>query len=154
MALYNDLDALLAGSTPEWVTAVNELKGMNEDLIVRDMIFPRFKNVPAEKIIQYGQVIGSKCADSGLKYSQLRRFIDEIKAIETSPNRIEKLKLFRIPLLHGYSRQPDALKPFYKFVDELIKSGKIKDDEDFENFVRVIDSITAHYEALRNDKKD
>ncbi len=108
------------------------------------------RNLTPDMIIEYGQVIGYKCFESKLKYSQLRRYVDEIKNIEAlaSVERVSKIQLFRIPLLHGYSRQPEELKPFFKFIDSIIKGNNIQNDDDFENFVRLVDSITAHYEAL------
>lgn len=154
MALYKNLEELLEGQDESWKKAVNAIKTQDGDKIIQSIPETKFSKVSPEKIIQFGQVIGNQCVDSKLKYSQLRRFVDEIKSIEMADDKINKLKLFRIPLLHGYSRQPVALKPFYQFVDGLIKSNKIQDDDDFENFVRVIDSITAHFEALRNDDKE
>lgn len=151
MPLYKDLNELINGHPQNWVNAINAMQTKDADAIVREIPEKKMKELPAEKVIQLGQVIGEKCVKSKLKYSQLRRFVDEIKSIEMSDDRINKLKLFRIPLLHGYSRQPDALKPFYQFVDGLIKLNKIQDDEDFEKFVLIIDAITAVYEALRKD---
>ena len=151
MPLYKDLDELLIGFLNEWIVTVKILESKDTTTIAEEICVLQLKELTADKIIQYGQVIGSHCAVSKLKYSQLRRYVDEIKMIEQLSDRINKLKLFRINLLHGYSRQEKELKPFYIFIDSLIKTNKIKDDKDFETFTYLIDSITAHFEALRDD---
>lgn len=154
MALYNDIEELLEGSEECWITAVNEMKQQSPEKIVESIIESQLGAISADKIIQYGQVIGYKCEKSKLKYSQLRRYVDEIKTIEQSSDKINKIKLFRIQLLHGYSRQKEQLEPFYKFVDGMIKSNKIQNEKDFERFVNIVDSITAHYEAFRDNNND
>lgn len=154
MALYNNIEELLDGSGEVWVNAVNEMKNQSSKKLVANIIEPRLVSLPADKIVQYGLVIGYKCKESKLKYSQLRRYVDEIKTIEQSSDKINKIKLFRIQLLHGYSRQKEQLEPFYQFVDGLIKSNKIQEEKDFKAFVDLIDSITAHFEAFRDDNND
>ncbi len=119
--------------------------------LIKEFPNERLDVIEKDYLMQYGQVIGFKSALVGLKYNQLRRYVDEIKNIEQSENRITKLKMFRVYLLHGYSRQPTELEPFYKFIDGIIKSNKVEDDKDFEVFVHLIDSITAHFEAFRSD---
>lgn len=154
MALYNNIDELLDGSEESWIRTVKWMIGLSADLLVKNITKSQLKLLTANEIVQYGQVLGYQCKNSELKYSQLRRYVDEIKTIEQSVDRINKIKLFRIQLLHGYSRQKVQLKPFYQFVDGLIKLNKIKEDKDFEAFVDLIDSITAHYEAFRDDNND
>ncbi|RXK84874.1 type III-A CRISPR-associated protein Csm2 [Chlorobaculum sp. 24CR] len=154
MALYNNIEELLDGSGEAWVNAVNEMKNQSSKKLVANIIEPRLVSLPADKIVQYGLVIGYKCKESKLKYSQLRRYVDEIKTIEQSLDKINKIKFFRIPLLHGYSRQKEQLEPFYQFVDGIIKSNKIQEENDFKAFVNLIDSITAHFEAFREDNND
>ena len=154
MALYENLDELLIGSLDDWIASVNVLNDKDAVELVAEICVLHLKELTSDQIIQYGQVIGWKCAVSKLKYSQLRRYVDEIKMIGQMPDKISKLKLFRINLLHGYSRQEKELKQFYIFIDGLIKSNKIIDEEDFDAFSYLIDSITAHYEAFRGDSKD
>jgi CRISPR type III-A-associated protein Csm2 len=154
MALYKNIDELLEGSEESWVSAVNEMKSQSPKKLVANITEPRLGSLPADKIVQYGLVIGFQCKDSKLKYSQLRRYVDEIKTIEQSSDKINKIKLFRIQLLHGYSRQKEQLEPFYQFVDGLIKSNKIQEEKDFTSFVDLIDSITAHFEAFRDDNNE
>ncbi|NTW83692.1 MAG: type III-A CRISPR-associated protein Csm2 [Chlorobiaceae bacterium] len=154
MALYKNIDELLEGTEENWVTSVNQLINQSSDELVGNISQSKLNSLSADKIVQYGIVIGFKCFKSGLKYSQLRRYIDEIKTIDQSSDKINKIKLFRIQLLHGYSRQKEQLEPFYQFVNGLIKSNKIHNDKDFEVFVNLIDSITAHFEAFRDDNND
>jgi len=154
MALYKDLNELLDGSEDGWVRSVKQMENQSPYDLVRNIVQKQLSLLPADKIVQYGQVIGFKCKQSDLKYSQLRRYVDEIKSIEQSSDKNNKIKLFRIQLLHGYSRQKEQLEPFYQFVDGLIKSNKIQNEEDFEVFIHLIDSITAHFEAFRDDSKD
>lgn len=154
MALYNDIEELLEGSEECWISTVKAMKQQLPEKLVENIIEPQLGSISADKIIQLGQVIGYKCKEKKLKYSQLRRYVDEIKTIEQSSDKINKIKFFRIQLLHGYSRQKEQLEPFYKFVDGLIKSNKIQNEKDFEKFVNIIDSITAHYEAFRDNNND
>ncbi len=145
---------MLQGFSNEWKTDVLRMNSNPVSALIEELSDNRLQDIVknnADKIIQYGQIIGYKCAEDKLKYSQLRRYVDEIKNIEQSENRIAKLKLFRIHLLHGYSRQAKELESFYKFIDGIIKSSTVEDEKDFEAFVHLIDSITAHFEAFRSD---
>jgi len=151
MALYscdeNGLSEMLQGSPDTWKTDVLRMAFETVEELPDD----RLQDVDTDKLMQYGQIIGFQSAKVGLKYNQLRRYVDEIKNFEYSEDKITRLKMFRVHLLHGYSRQPNELEPFYKFIDGIIKSNKVEDDQDFEAFVHLIDSITAHFEAFRSD---
>jgi len=155
MALYScdesGLSEMLSGSSSDWKTQVKVMRDKNIDSLTAEFPEERLQKLEADKIIQYGLVIGYKCANAKLKYSQLRRYVDEIKNFEHSEDKIARLKMFRVHLLHGYSRQPTELEPFYKFIDGIIKSNKVEDEKDFEAFVHLIDAITAHFEAFRSD---
>lgn len=155
MALYscddNGLNEILQGSPDTWKTDVLRMASGSIKVLVEEFPDDRLQNVDKDKLMRYGQVIGFKSAKAGLKYNQLRRYVDEIKNFEHSEDKITRLKMFRVHLLHGYSRQPTELEPFYKFIDSIIKSNKVEDEKDFDAFVHLIDSITAHFEAFRSD---
>ena len=155
MSLYSrdetGLKEMLQGSPETWKTDVLRMAFGTMKALIEGFPDERLHVIEKDNLMQYGQAIGFKSACEGLKYNQLRRYVDEIKNIEQSENRITKLKMFRVHLLHGYSRQPNELEPFYKFIDGIIKSNKVEDDKDFEAFVHLIDSITAHFEAFRSD---
>lgn len=154
MALYscdkNGLNEMLQGSPDTWKTDV--LRMVDDiNVLIEELPDGRLQVIEKNKLMQYGQAIGFKSADVGLKYNQLRRYVDEIKNFEQSEDKIIRLKMFRVHLLHGYSRQPNELEPFYKLIDGIIKSNKVEDEKDFEAFIHLIDSITAHFEAFRSD---
>lgn len=155
MALYScdecGLNEMLSGSSGDWKTQVKAMESKNIDSLTAEFPEERLQKLDADKIIQYGLIIGYKCAHAKLKYSQLRRYVDEIKNFEQLEDKINRLKMFRVHLLHGYSRQPTELEPFYKLIDTIIKSNKVEDEKDFETFIHLIDSITAHFEAFRSD---
>jgi CRISPR/Cas system CSM-associated protein Csm2 small subunit len=151
MALYKSIEELLEGSESNWKESVSQLMTQSASVLAENLVGYKLSNVSADTIVKYGQVIGFKCSKSGLKYSQLRRYVDEIKTIGQAVDKFNKIKLFRIHLLHGYSRQKEELEPFYRFFDGLIKLNKIQDEEDFDVFIHFIDSVTAHYEAFRTD---
>lgn len=155
MGLYscdnNGLNEMLQGSPETWITDVLRMVYCTINALIKEFPDERLQIIDKDILMQYGLVIGYKCAHAELKYNQLRRYVDEIKNIEQSEDKITRLKMFRVHLLHGYSRQPKELESFYKFIDGIIKSNKVEDEKDFEAFVHLIDSITAHFEAFRND---
>ena len=155
MALYtcdnNGLNEILQGSPLTWKTDVLRMASATINSLIEEFPDERLQIIEKDILMQYGLVIGYKCAQAELRYNQLRRYVDEIKNIEQSEDKIICLKMFRVHLLHGYSRQQKELESFYKFIDGIIKSNKVEDEKDFEAFVHLIDSITAHFEAFRCD---
>lgn len=106
------------------------------------------------QIIMYGHWLGYMLAIK-LKYAQLRRFVDALKDIERKGDletRKKRLTLFQIQLVHGLSRQK-ALEPFFIIIKGIIHLDIIKNEEDFERFMSLVDSITAYFEIFEDKSK-
>ncbi len=137
----------------DWKEAIENTKNINGSELASNLTRINLEKIDAGSIVKYGQIIGYKAFSEKLKYSQLRRYVDEIKSFENLENieqKISQIKLLRIALLHGYSRQSEKMKTFYDFIDTIIKADKIKSEDDFVCFLKLIDSITAHFEALND----
>ena len=111
----------------------------------------------AKTAIEYGHLIAYKLAKDDLKYSQLRRFFDAIKELDTKENleiRKEKLFLFQIQLVNGMARQK-KLEPFVKVLLAIISRDWVKSNDDFRRLFDFLDAVVAffNYFEQAEDKK-
>jgi len=114
------------------------------------------QRVLPQQIIWYGHRIGAILANNKLKYAQLRRFVDALKdiaALDDWNKKLIELTLFQVQLVHGYSRKAE-LEPFFTVIKGIIEKDWIKSSEDFERFMALIDSITAHFEIFEDKSKN
>ena len=161
MTFSNPLDhALIPENAAEWIAWYKEKKEANDILneITNQPDGTLCKRVLPEKVIWYGHRIGALLAKKEkLKYSQLRRFVDALKEIDTVQDFDEKktqLTLFQIQLIHGLSRQKN-LEPFVTVIKGIIEDEKlIKEQADIERFMALVDSITAYFEILEEKSKN
>lgn len=104
-----------------------------------------------KQINQFGHLIGYKLAQK-VKYSQLRRFVDAFKDLEIEtdfPKRQNKLNLFPIYLIHGYSRK-EELYLFTHLLNHIIQNEWIKEPDDFETLMDLVDAITAYFQCYES----
>ena len=105
-----------------------------------------------KQINYYGHKMGFILVENKLKYSQLRRFVDALKTIDNISDwetKKFKVELFPIQLVHGLARK-EELEPFVILIKGIIERDWIKETDDFETLLSLVDSITAYFEVFEN----
>lgn len=123
---------------PMFKEAVDKIKGLSS-----------FSNLPAEEIVYFGEQIGKKLAKPlGLKTSQIRKFFDKLKSIQTEVSKEnfqkfhDEIILLKPKLAYAAGRQ-NQVKHLMEVIDPAI--SKIKNYEDFLRFVQFVETIVAYH---------
>jgi CRISPR-associated protein Csm2 len=132
-----------------WVDSQAEMKKWGIDL-GREL--SDLSKVSGEKIVEIAEKAGKKLAASrpegiDLKINQIRRFLDEVRQIETGlktgkfdPDRII---LLRPKLAYAAGREVKVF-PLMNVIDPAIKSAA-QSPENFNKLLRLIESIVAYH---------
>ncbi len=169
MALTPLDPALIPEENTEWRTWFNN-KNKAEELLaeITRLNAPLSNSLFPNKVLQYGHWIATMLTgyppklegdkNEGVKYSQLRRFVNGLKdiaQIKMWTEQEQKLRMFQVHLVHGYSRQ-ESLEPFYTVIQGIIaNNGLIRShpkeafQADFLRLMDLVDAITAYYEILK-----
>lgn len=120
------------------------------------------KIIKQELLDKYPQELAKKFVNQDIKLSssQMRRFYDEIKAIERSilresdqedafRRRQPSLYLLKAKAVYSYKRKA-APYDFVQFIFDHVES--IKDVNDFKAFVKVFEAVVAYHKFYSDDR--
>lgn len=130
------------------------LEKIEKELIIKNTALS--KKLFSKQINQYGHLVAFHLFTNGVKYSQLRRFVDALKDIDNLAKwelKKQKVEAFPIYLINGYARQKD-LKLFSFLFSEIIENNMVQNQQDLDTLLTFIDSITAYFDSLRDKEKE
>lgn len=120
------------------------------------------KIIKQELLDKYPQELAQKFVNQKIELStsQMRRFYDEIKAIERSilresdqeeafKKRQPSLHLLKAKAVYSYKRKA-APYDFVQFIFDHVES--IKDVHDFKAFVKIFEAVVAYHKFYSDDK--
>jgi CRISPR-associated protein Csm2 len=109
-----------------------------------------------EKLVEIAEKVGKETAGKKISTSQIRRFLDGVRRIDTSlkqGNKWDSVKaevvLLRPKLAYAAGRHRN-LKPFAEFLDVAVKSG-CQSEDNFRTLLRLIESIMAYHRFYGGD---
>lgn len=104
-------------------------------------------------IVEVAENAGKNLNSVGLKMNQIRRFLTEVRKIESEFKRnkdVEELRngvvLLRPKLAYAAGRQREEVGPLLRILDPAIKSVGA-DENRFRKLLRLIESIVAYHRA-------
>ncbi|OAQ20020.1 type III-A CRISPR-associated protein Csm2 [Thermosulfurimonas dismutans] len=96
----------------------------------------------AERIVEIGEGIGKFLKDCNIKTTQIRKFLDAIRKIQTKFDK-DQVILLRPKLAYLAGRE-EKLKPLMEVLDPAIRAGA-QSKESFQRLVYFIESIVAYH---------
>ncbi|PIV22766.1 MAG: type III-A CRISPR-associated protein Csm2 [Deltaproteobacteria bacterium CG03_land_8_20_14_0_80_45_14] len=103
--------------------------------------------IDAAKIVEISDDVGKRLKEADLKINQIRRFLDEVRQIESDLKRgrfnPDRIILLRPKLAYAVGRQP-KVKDLMNVLDPALQSGA-KSEENFNKLLRLIEGIVAYH---------
>ena len=108
------------------------------------------KNLPATDLVDFANRMGKHLTDVGLKTTQVRRFLDAIRRIDTQSNKgksfnPEWIVLLRPKLAYAVGRDTsNKIKPFMDVLEPAIMAAT-HGYEDFKKLLALVEGIIAYH---------
>ncbi|BCB96603.1 type III-A CRISPR-associated protein Csm2 [Dissulfurispira thermophila] len=111
--------------------------------------YQQLKAMPAEEIVSIADRIGAHLKNIGLKTTQIRKFLDGIRKIDTQFNRGKSFNkdtviLLKPKLAYAAGRQERTVKPLMEVLDPAIDAAK-DSYESFKKLLALIEGIVAYH---------
>ena len=117
---------------------------------IKETVSKKFKEYPIDELVKDADEFGQFLAKTiGLKTSQIRKFLDEIRRIQSDVTRNKEEGFFRNqsmllkPKLAYAAGRHNEVKPVLKLLDICI--DRVHDNIDFRNFARFVEAIIAYH---------
>ena len=108
--------------------------------------YQQFEEFPADKLVDYADKLGKYLRDSGIKTSQIRKFLDAVNRIRAEVNANtftnEPVILLKPKLAYATGREK-KIEPLLAVLSPCI--DRTKTYKDFQKLVRFIESIVAYH---------
>jgi CRISPR-associated protein Csm2 len=106
------------------------------------------KNLPAENLIKWAEEMGKFLVDKGLKTTQIRKFLDSVRKLDTSFKKgqefnSESVILLKPKLAYAAGRQ-SSVKPLMNVLEPAITAAQ-ESYESFKKLLIFIESIVAYH---------
>ena len=121
------------------------------EIINKINALPSFSDFSVDDLIAHGKEIGQRLAKKPieLKTSQIRRFFDSLKNIQSKITKEsfeqyrDEIVLLRPKLAYAAGRQRRQVEDLMKVLDPAI--SKIENYEDFNCFIQFVETIVAYH---------
>ncbi len=106
------------------------------------------KELPADELIEIADKMGKELKESGLKTTQIRRFLDGVRRIDVQSERGRSfnpdLVILLKPKLAYATGRNESIKPLMKVLEPAITAGS-KSYDDFKRLVALVEGIMAYH---------
>jgi CRISPR-associated protein Csm2 len=108
------------------------------------------KSLSADELVDIAKIMGKYLKDIGLKTTQIRKFLDSIRKIESQSDKGRKFNpdsviLLKPKLAYAAGRDRDnTIKPLMEILEPAISAGA-KGYDDFKRLVALIEGIVAYH---------
>ena len=120
--------------------------GIVENTIAGIKKLTKLSDLPVDDLVQYSEDMGRHLTHINLKTSQIRKFLDAVKKIDskggTGGFSRDAVKLLKPQLAYAAGRQQEV-KPLMLLLDPCI--DRVDTKEDFKQFARLVEGIVAYH---------
>jgi CRISPR-associated protein Csm2 len=107
------------------------------------------KNLSADELVNIAKKMGEYLKENGLKTTQIRKFLDSIRKIESQSDKGKKFNpdaviLLKPKLAYAAGRDWNRIKPLMEVLEPAITAGS-KGYDDFKKLVALIEGIVAYH---------
>lgn len=107
------------------------------------------RNLSADELVNIAKEMGKHLKDIGLKTTQIRKFLDNIRKIESQSDKGKKFNpdlviLLKPKLAYAAGRDWNRIKPLMEVLEPAISAGA-KGYDDFKRLVALIEGIVAYH---------